>query len=175
MPSDRSTRRGDPAPYTQKYLKRREAIIGTSARLFNRDGLKGATLAEIAGDVGLLTHSITYYYRRKEDLAAACLLAAIEATKAVVVDAARECRPEDRIRRYVCGYADLLAEIATGARDELVFFNDIRALTGSHARRVFDAYNDLFRSVRSLLPRSLSSSSSESLNSSSSSALILVR
>ena len=152
MPSSKSTRRGDPAAYTQKYLKRREAIIGTSARLFNRDGLKGATLAEIAGDVGLLTHSITYYYRRKEDLAAACLLTALETTRNVVLDATRQSRPEDRIRSYVCGYADLLAEIATGTRDELVFFNDIRALTGSHARRVFDAYNDLFRSVRSLLP-----------------------
>jgi AcrR family transcriptional regulator len=44
-----------------------EAILNVSARLFNRDGLKGATFAEIARSLGLLTHSVNNYYQRKEE------------------------------------------------------------------------------------------------------------
>ena len=137
---------------TEKFLKKREAILHASARLFDRDGLKGATFADIAQSVGMLTHSITYYYRRKEDLAAACLLRAIEATQAVAAQALKAGRPEERIRAYLSGYADLLAQIATGAHPALVSFNDIRALPAPQVDVVFAAYTDMLRSVRRLLP-----------------------
>ena len=32
------------------------------------------TLADVAAKVGLITTSVTYYYRKKDDLAAACFM-----------------------------------------------------------------------------------------------------
>jgi AcrR family transcriptional regulator len=73
--SSRGTSRqnGKPAQ-THRFMAKREAILDAAARQFNKYGLKGATLADVAGSVDLLTNSVTYYYRRKEDLVAACLL-----------------------------------------------------------------------------------------------------
>ncbi|MET0351383.1 MAG: TetR/AcrR family transcriptional regulator, partial [Rhizobacter sp.] len=59
------------APQTQRYQEKREAILSAAALQFNQHGVKGATLSEIAASVGLVTNSVTYYYRKKEDLASA--------------------------------------------------------------------------------------------------------
>lgn len=145
-------RRNAKPEQTQKFLQKQEAVLGAAARLFNRDGLKGATFAEVASSVGLLTHSVTYYYRRKEDLAEACMMRAIEAARHVATAALKAESAEQRIRAYVKGYAELLREIATGGRQELVHFAEIRALPSPQVDRAFAAYNDIFRAVRRLLP-----------------------
>lgn len=137
---------------TGKFHRKQAAILGAAARLFNRDGLKGATLAEVAASVGLLTHSLGYYYRRKEDLAAACLMRSIGAVTAIARSAQSADDPAARVRAYLQGYAALAAEVAAGQRDELVYFDDIRALPAPQNEAVFAAYNDMFRAVRALLP-----------------------
>ncbi|MGZ8362699.1 MAG: TetR/AcrR family transcriptional regulator, partial [Caulobacteraceae bacterium] len=45
---------------TKRFERKREAILDAAARLFNQKGLKGATLAEVAQRVGLITTSVTY-------------------------------------------------------------------------------------------------------------------
>jgi AcrR family transcriptional regulator len=139
-------------PLTQRFLNKREAVLDAAARCFNRDGLKGATFAEVARNVGLVTHSVTYYYRRKEDLAEACMLRAIAASRDVAIAAMGAGNPEQRIRTYLRGCANLLAEIAVGERRELVSFSEIRALPAAQADVAFAAYTEMFRSVRLLLP-----------------------
>ena len=62
---------------TARYERKREAILDAAAALFNRHGLAGITLADVAQSVGLIMTSVTYYYRKKEDLAAACLMRSI--------------------------------------------------------------------------------------------------
>ncbi|MGZ8407165.1 MAG: TetR/AcrR family transcriptional regulator [Caulobacteraceae bacterium] len=49
---------------TKRFERKREAILDAAARLFNQKGLKGATLAEVAQRVGLITTSVTYYYKK---------------------------------------------------------------------------------------------------------------
>ena len=61
-------------PQTARFHEKRDTILAAAAARFNDLGVKGATLAEIAASVGLVTTSITYYYRKKEDLATACFL-----------------------------------------------------------------------------------------------------
>jgi AcrR family transcriptional regulator len=139
-------------PQTRRFVEKREAILDAAARVFNRHGVRGGTLADVAHSVGLITNSVTYYYRRKEDLAAACLLRSIAAVDAI---AAQACRGEDaerRLRGFVSGHARLLAEIAEGRQAELVGFSDIRALPSPHLEKAFAAYTDMFRAVRRVLP-----------------------
>ena len=47
---------GKPAQ-THRFMAKREAILDAAARQFNKYGLKGATLADVAGSVDLLTNS----------------------------------------------------------------------------------------------------------------------
>ena len=139
------------APQTRRFLRKREAILDAAARQFNRDGVKGATLAGVARSVGLITNSITYYYRRKEDLASACFLRAIGAVTELAREAARHESLAGRVTHFVTGWYEIQRDIARRARPELVSFNEVRALPPSHTGVVFDAYNDMFRAVRALL------------------------
>jgi AcrR family transcriptional regulator len=123
-------------PATLRFQEKREAILSAAALLFNEHGLKGATLADIAGSVGLVTNSVTYYYRKKEDLAKACLLRSIAAFEAVATAAAATSADvPERIRAFFRAHAQLLADM-----DE-----------GRHLGELFDAYTAMFRRVRGLL------------------------
>ena len=137
---------------TPRFQVKRDAILGAAALLFNEQGVKGATLSGIAASVGLATNSVTYYYRRKEDLATACFLRAIAAFEALADAAAGEQRGvAARIRAFVREHALLLADVEEGRQAPIVSFSDIRALPDAQANDVFAAYTAMFRRVRALL------------------------
>jgi AcrR family transcriptional regulator len=138
-------------PKTARYQEKRDAVLNAAALLFNERGVKGATLSDIAASVGLVTNSVTYYYRKKEDLATACLLRTIDAFNALAAAAAREAGTEARIGAFFSLLARLLADIELGRHVPIVNFNDIRALPPTHAEQVFSAYTDMFRRVRALI------------------------
>jgi AcrR family transcriptional regulator len=137
---------------TARYQEKREAILAAAARRFNEQGVKGATLADIAGSVGLVTNSVTYYYRKKEDLATACFLRAIDTFGALAEAAERaEGGVPGRVGDFLLRHARVLADIEQGRLAPFVTFNDIRALPSPQAEAVFAAYTDMFRRVRALL------------------------
>lgn len=140
-----------PTRQTQRYEAKREAILDAAAELFNQRGLKGVTVVDVAQAVGLSATSVTYYYRRKEDIAAACLMRTIDMLAGLLEVARAEATPTARINRYLDLYFETLADIATGQKAEPISFTDIRALTGPQVDAVSEAYNDLFRSFRDLL------------------------
>ena len=144
-----------PAPQspaqTQRFQEKREAILSAAASLFNQHGVKGATLADIAHSVGLVTNSVTYYYRKKEDLATACFLRAIEVFSRIIESAARQGSVEARVHEFFRLHSALLADIDHGTHAPMMQFNDMRALPSPHFEVVSDAYNDMFRRLRELL------------------------
>jgi len=135
---------------TGRYERKREAILDAAASLFNRKGLKGATLSDVAQNVGLITTSVTYYYKKKEDLAAACFLRSIEALEELLAQIQPFQTPDLRLHRLLRLYFQRMADIAEGKRPELIGFYDIRALTGRHMDTVFSRYVGLFRRIRDL-------------------------
>ncbi|HTT09493.1 MAG TPA: TetR/AcrR family transcriptional regulator [Burkholderiaceae bacterium] len=139
-----------PTPPAARYHEKREALMDAAARLFNTQGVKGATLTRIAASVGLVTNSVTYYYRRKEDLARACFLRSIAARDALAGEAADGSTVAERLGNLFRRYAQLLADMESGRHPQLLNFNDIRSLPSPHAEDVFDAYTDMFRRVRRL-------------------------
>jgi AcrR family transcriptional regulator len=136
---------------TQRFHDKREALLDAAARHFNEQGVKGSTLAGIAASVGLVTNSVTYYYRKKEDLAIACFLRAVAACDALAVAAARAEGVPARVQAFFRLQAHMLADIEAGRRAALVTFNDIRAVPEPQATEVFAAYTAMFRRVRTLL------------------------
>ncbi len=140
-----------PSPQTARFQEKREAILGAAALLFNERGVKGATLSDIAASVGLVTNSVTYYYRKKEDLAKACFLRAIAAIDVITLAAATQPTIQARLTHFFQNYALLLSGMELGEQPPLVYFNDLRALPSPHHDEVFSAYTDLFRHMRDLL------------------------
>lgn len=136
---------------TPRYLKKREAILHAAAQLFNQHGVKGATLSDVAGSVGLSTNSITYYYKKKEDLVVACLLRSIEIINEIISIAAKAASPEERIRKFIQLFFSRLAEVQRNQAPEMMTFRDVQVLGSPHAEVIFAAYTDIYRRVRSLL------------------------
>ena len=144
-----STARPAPSdPTTDRFQLKREAILAAAAQEFNQHGIKGVTLAGVAARVGLQKASVNYYYRRKEDLAADCMLQSVRAMQAIVDEALLQPSPPARVRAVLAGQAALLADGAEGRRGALLSFNEIRALAQPQGERVFDAYSQPFRSLR---------------------------
>lgn len=136
---------------TARFEDKREAILDGAARLFNEHGVKGGMLSDLARQVGLATNSLTYYYRRKEDLAAACLLRSMEALGSVADAAAQAPTLDARVRQFLQRYLGLLAAIADGRHPELIVFSDVLTLGEPHHATVTAAYTQMFRRVRALL------------------------
>lgn len=136
---------------TARFRHKREALLGAAARLFNEHGVRGTTLTDIAEAVGLVTNSVTYYYRKKEALATACFLRSIDTFNALASKAAQQPGAAQRVHAFFGGHAQLLAAIERGEHAPLVAFSDIRALPSPQQEEVFGAYTDMFRRVRDLL------------------------
>ena len=116
---------------TTRYERKREAILEAAAALFNARGLNGTTIADVAQAVGLTTTSITYYYRKKEDLASACLLRATAALDELLAEAELAPSPPERLARFTALYFALQADISDERRPALINFWDLRAIAGA--------------------------------------------
>lgn len=136
---------------TTRFQDKREAILDGAARLFNEHGVKGGMLSDVARQVGLATNSLTYYYRRKEDLAAECLLRSMDALGAAADEAAAAPTLQGRVHGFLQRYLGLLAAIADGQHAELIVFSDVLTLGEPHHATVTSAYTQMFRRVRALL------------------------
>lgn len=137
---------------TRRFEARRDAIVEASVRMFNQHGVKGVTLADIAREVGLATNSVTYYYRRKEDIAAECFLRSIAVYERLAVEAAaRSGEVRERLAWFFAEQARMMADEERGVHPPLMRFSDLRALPERLAAGVFKRFEEMFRAVRGML------------------------
>ncbi len=160
---DRQTKRGRHT----RFDRRKEEILNAAGALFNRHGLRDATLAVVAAEIGLNLKSLRYYFERREDLVAAAFMRSIALHQSLAEAALAETTIEARIRRFVRSYFDLRATVQLGERPEFVHFGDIRALTAPHSEFVWPAYGQMFKSIRSLFQSAERTFTLEQLNASS--------
>ncbi|HEY8538862.1 MAG TPA: TetR/AcrR family transcriptional regulator, partial [Steroidobacteraceae bacterium] len=135
---------------TARYARKKQAIIAAASEILNRDGIKGMTLANVAARVGLITTSVTYYFKKKEDLAVACLLEGIERFEALFDEALREPTAPARLAKVLDLWLELQRRIALREAPALPAFNDIRALQKPQRTIIVDAYFRYAAKVRSL-------------------------
>ena len=136
-----------------RYDRRKEEILNAAASLINRLGLRDATLAVVAAEIGLNLKSLRHYFPRREDLVAAAFLRSIALHTELVEQALTAPEPEQRIRAFIDGYFALQARVALGQQPHFVHFGDLRALTSPHIETVGSAYVQMFRQIRSMLRR----------------------
>ncbi len=133
-----------------RFDRRKEEILNAAGSLFNRHGLRDATLAVIASDIGLNLKSLRYYFERREDLVAAAFMRSIDLHRELAKAAMAETGIEARLRHFVHGYFGLRAAVQKGEKPEFVHFGDIRALAEPHSDVVWPAYTQMFRTIRQL-------------------------
>jgi AcrR family transcriptional regulator len=136
--------------FTGRYARKKEAIVAAAAGIMNRRGVKGMTLADVAASVDLITTSVTYYFKKKEDLAVACFLSSIERFDTLIAAALGADDPRERLHRFLTLYLDLNRRIRLGEEAPMAMFNDVRALKEPHLSAVVEPYNAMFRKVRAL-------------------------
>lgn len=136
---------------TARFADKREALIASASGLLNEHGIRGTTLSAVAEGVGLAKNSVTYYFRHKEELAAACYLRAIEVYNRLADEAAQHEGLSDRLRALLQLHADLLVSVEQGRHAPVARFHDLRALGQPYMAPVSEAYTGMFRRLRRLL------------------------
>jgi len=133
---------------TARYAAKKEAILAAATTILNREGVKGMTLADVAAEVGLITTSVTYYYRKKDDLAAACFMRGIDIFNALAVEASAVTGARARLARFLELFFEMAARIRLKEAAPIVAFSEMRALNEPLRAQVGAAFNDLFRTIR---------------------------
>ena len=78
---------------TKRFRAKRDAILAAAAEAINEQSAKGMTFADVARRVGLNTTSVTYYFKRKEDLAAAAFENTLDYLLRMLDEAMEEATP----------------------------------------------------------------------------------
>lgn len=133
----------------KKFELKREEILSAATGLINAQGAKGATLQEVARIVDLNTTSITYYFKRKELLAAAVFERSMERLHAMVQTAGAQPDPKARVRRFIELHVELRADVIRNAAHPLTSLSDLRTLDDPIRLPLEQRYQSLFRDVRS--------------------------
>src|SRR5512143_3303397 len=113
---------------TDRFERKREAILDAATGLLTSRGVKGRTLGIAAAAVDLSTTSATYYFRRKDDLAAACMLRGICTLSEIVQAALAEPTSQARLHALLSLYLDRVRRGATGDAPPLPVLSDLLAL-----------------------------------------------
>ncbi|HEY8615622.1 TetR/AcrR family transcriptional regulator [Phenylobacterium sp.] len=135
---------------TDRFERKREAILDAATEILNRKGVKGLTLGVAAAAVDLSTTSVTYYFKRKDDLAAACLMRGIEALQWMIEQALTEPTREARLKKLLTLHLDRLHMTAVGEAPPLPVLSDVRALNEPRRSEVRKAYGRMWRKLREI-------------------------
>ena len=135
---------------TGRFERKREAILDAATDLLNTRGVKGLTLGLAAEAVDLSTTSVTYYFRRKDDLAAGCMLRGLTTLFDITNRALAEGTPGAQLYALLTLYLERVRLAELGQAPALPVLADIRALGDPQRREVAQAFMKLFRKLRTL-------------------------
>ncbi|MEE2915916.1 MAG: TetR/AcrR family transcriptional regulator, partial [Pseudomonadota bacterium] len=135
---------------TRRFREKREAILAAAAEAINEQSAKGMTFADVARRVGLNTTSVTYYFKRKEDLAAAAFEHTLDYLLAMLDEAAEATTPEERVGRFVAINMARLARIERGEERPFAVLSDLRAMDEPARGRLMTTWREVFRRTRAL-------------------------
>ena len=131
-----------------RFERKRDLILDAATLLINQRGLKGMTFVEVAQAVQLNTPSVTYYFRLKEQLAAAVYAQTLDRLEALTAEAVRAADPRTRVHRYLELSFDLRAHIRRGEARPIAALSDMRALDDTVRAPLAKRYGAIFRRVR---------------------------
>lgn len=143
---------GAPRPTTRaRYAARRDAILSAACKVFIDQGVSGFTLAAVAKGMDLHPVSLTYYFKRKEDLAAECMRLTLSRFNDMLALAEREATPQARLRAFVRAYFEMRRAILLGEAPRLLPFGEISHIGAPGDDELVEAYRALRQRLARLL------------------------
>lgn len=136
---------------TNKFIKRREAIIDVASKHFDNFGIKGAMLSDIAQELDLSKNSLNYYFKRKEDLVFACLKHTIDTFNDCVDASLNNFSLEDRIKNFHNEFFKKVLFSYEGKYPSLMTFRDVEELDAKYTSLIYLEYSKMFKKIRDFL------------------------
>ena len=127
-----------------RYVAKRDAIMAAAIKVFVDQGMSGFTLAAVAKRMDLHPVSLTYYFKRKEDLAAAVLHDTMRRFGEMLTRAEEEASPPDRVRIFVAAYFETRRRIAAGEEIPLAPFSEIYLVEGDQSQALIESFETLY-------------------------------
>jgi AcrR family transcriptional regulator len=114
-------------PKGRRFEERRREVLDASVQYFFEKGYEGASLLDIAEEVGLLKGSLYYYAKSKEDL----LFAIVEEVYTEGVNAAEELRasPAGPVEKLEQSLARAALYLLEHRREVVIYFHDVKSLS----------------------------------------------
>jgi AcrR family transcriptional regulator len=134
-----------------RYAAKRDAILTAACKVFTDRGLSGFTLAAVAKRMDLHPVSLTYYFKYKEDLAAACVIDTLDRFNAMLATAEAQDSTAARLRAFVAAFFAERRAIAQGQAAQLVPFGEIRLIGPPHEAALVEAYQGFISRIATLL------------------------
>ncbi|MBV9747416.1 MAG: TetR/AcrR family transcriptional regulator [Acetobacteraceae bacterium] len=135
---------------TARFRQKRDAVLAAAAEAINEQSAKGMTFADVARRVGLNTTSVTYYFKRKEDLAAAAFEHTLDCLLAMLDQAMAAATPPERVARYLQLNMARQTRIDAGNERPLAVLSDLRATEEPMRGRLLAGWREVFRRTRLL-------------------------
>ena len=132
----------------KRYAESKAAVVAAAISILNRRGVSRMTLADVAARLGYSTPTIQYYFRKKEDLAAACLQQGLSRISSFLLFAETGKGARARLKLFLSAYFDFRARSASEEVEEIPSFSDARGL---NLAPVNEAYSGMYRQLRRLL------------------------
>lgn len=128
-----------------RFDRRKAAIVEAAIPLLNREGVRGMTLPLVAAQLDLVPRAVSYYFRRKEELAAACLHQSIVRLEGVFTRAGEADDACAALEGLIEEFFEFRRAVAVGEEAEIAWFEEMRTLQDP---AVGEAFVNLFRLVR---------------------------
>lgn len=130
-----------------KFDLRKDAIVRVATDILNRKGVRGMTLPLVAAELDLAPRAVSYYFRRKEELAAACYRRSVERMDQHITEALREKTAPAILSAFVRIFFETQRQVRIGELEPIAWFEDMRTV---HDPESGEAFTNVFRKVRSL-------------------------
>jgi AcrR family transcriptional regulator len=127
-------------------------ILKSAAAAFRRLGFHGATLEEIATELGMKKGNLYYYFRNKEDILFACHQYSLDRLLEVLKVVERgDRRPDAKLRELIVSVVHTILDDLHGT----ALFLDLEALTPTHLRMAIERRDEFDRGVRRVIQQGI--------------------
>ena len=131
------------------YEERRHAIVEKAARLFARNGFRGASIADLAAACETSKSLIYHYYPSKEDILFAVMASHVDQLSQDVADAAAaDLPPPDKLRSLLRTF---MKHYVGAADRQKVLLNELDQLPSEKRRRIVRQQREIIDVVGKLL------------------------
>ena len=139
-----------PAEATSRYASRKDAILATAMAVLDEAGASGFSLAAVAKRMGLHPVSLTYYFKKRDNLLTACWLQSAARYEEIIAEAETEATPQARLRALVAGHIDVQRRTRLGEISPIGTFAEIRSASDLDRVLVMAAYRQMFARLAEL-------------------------